>query len=88
MQSTGSNLEFKLNVNLRLVKPVFMQSTAGNLEFKPKVIFKLLSCNRLIKFLDLNAHFCFHGNTILVYLKICGILAFFVARQRMQSIFT
>ena len=46
MQSTGSNLEFKLNVNLRLVKPVFMQPTAGNLEFKPKVIFKLLSCNR------------------------------------------
>ena len=46
MQSMASNLEFKLNVNLRLVKPVFMQSTAGNLEFKPKVIFKLLSCNR------------------------------------------
>ena len=40
MQSTASNLEFKLNVNLRLVKPDFMQSTAVNLEFK------LLSCNR------------------------------------------
>ena len=46
MQSTASNLEFKLNVNLRLVKPDFMQSTAVNLEFKLKVIFKLLSCNR------------------------------------------
>ena len=46
MQSTVSNLEFKLNVNLRLVKPDFMQSTAVNLEFKLKVIFKLLSCNR------------------------------------------
>ena len=32
-------------------------------------------------FLDLNAQFCFHGNTILVYLKICGILEFFVAGQ-------
>ena len=48
MQSTASNLEFKLNVNLRLVKPDFMQSTAVNLEFKLKVIFKLLSCNRPI----------------------------------------
>ena len=48
MQSTAINLEFKLNVNLRLVKPDFMQSTAVNLEFKPKVIFKLLSCNRPI----------------------------------------
>ena len=46
MQSTASNLEFKLYVNLRLVKPDFMQSTAVNLEFKLKVIFKLLSCNR------------------------------------------
>ena len=46
MQSTASNLEFKLNVNLRLVKPDFMQSTAVNLKFKLKVIFKLLSCNR------------------------------------------
>ena len=46
MQSTDSNLELKLNVNLRLVKPDFMQSTAVNLEFKLKVIFKLLSCNR------------------------------------------
>ena len=31
MQSTAINLEFKLNVNLRLVKPHFMQSTAVNL---------------------------------------------------------
>ena len=46
MQSTAINLEFKLNINLRLVKPDFMQSTAVNLEFKLKVIFKLLSCNR------------------------------------------
>ena len=46
MQSTAINLEFKLNVNLRLVKPHFMQWTAVNLEFKLKVIFKLLSCNR------------------------------------------
>ena len=46
MQSMASNLEFKLNVNLRLVKPDFMQSTAVNLKFKLKVIFKLLSCNR------------------------------------------
>ena len=46
MQSMAINLEFKLNVNLRLVKPDFMQSTAVNLEFKLKVIFKLLSCNR------------------------------------------
>ena len=46
MQSTASNLEFKPNVNLRLVKPDFMQSTTVNLEFKLKVIFKLLSCNR------------------------------------------
>ena len=38
--------EFKLNVNLRLVKPDFIQSTAVNLDFKLKVIFKLLSCNR------------------------------------------
>ena len=60
MQSTGSNLEFKLNVYLRLVKPVFMQSTAGNLEFKPKVIFKLLSCKRpkvFIYNLSLNVKF-------------------------------
>ena len=49
MQSTASNLEFKLNINLRLVKPDFMQSTAVNLEFKLKVIFKLLSCNRPLK---------------------------------------
>ena len=41
MQLMTSNLEFKLNVNLRLVKPDFMQSTAVNLEFKLKVIFKL-----------------------------------------------
>ena len=46
MQSTAGNLEFKLNVNPRLVKPDFMQSTAVNLEFKLKVIFKRLSCNR------------------------------------------
>ena len=46
MQLTATNLEFKLNVNLRLVKPDFMQSTAVNLKFKLKVIFKLLSCNR------------------------------------------
>ena len=39
---------------------------------------------RNIKFLDLNAQFYFHGNTIHVYLKIYGILAFFVARQRIQ----
>ena len=44
------NLECKLNVNLRLVKPDFMQSTAVNLEFKLKVIFKLLSCNRPVEF--------------------------------------
>ena len=50
MQSTASNLEFKLNVDLRLVKPDFMQSTAVNLEFKLKVIFKLLSCNRPLVF--------------------------------------
>ena len=50
MQSTARNLEFKLNVNLRLVKHVFMQLTAGNLEFKPKVIFKLLSCNQPYQF--------------------------------------
>ena len=50
MQSTASNLEFKLNVNLRLVKPDFMQSTAVNLELKLKVIFKLLSCNRPMMF--------------------------------------
>ena len=48
MQLAASNLEFKLNVNLRLLKPDFMQSTAVNLEFKLKVIFKLLSCNRPI----------------------------------------
>ena len=41
-----------------------------------------------IKFLDLNSQFCFHGNTILVYWKICEILVFFVARQRIQSMFT
>ena len=41
-----------------------------------------------IKFLNLNSKFCFHGNTILVYLKISGILAFLVARQRIQSMFT
>ena len=51
MQLTASNLEFKLNVNLRLVKPDFMQSTAVNLEFKLKVIFKLLSCNRPFLFI-------------------------------------
>ena len=59
MQSMASNLEFKLNVNLRLVKPDFMQSTAVNLEFKLKVIFKLLSCNRPNVFLilsDFNIH--------------------------------
>ena len=50
MQSTASYLEFKLNVNLRLVKPDFLQSTAVNLEFKLKVIFKLLSCNRPVMF--------------------------------------
>ena len=50
MQSTAITLEFKLNVYLRLVKPHFMQSTAFNLEFKVKVIFKLLSCNRPIKY--------------------------------------
>ena len=31
---------------------------------------------RCIKFLDINIQFCFPGNTIYVYLKICGILAF------------
>ena len=50
MQSTDSNLEFRLYVNLRLVKPHFTQSTAVNLEFKLKVIFKLLSCNRPLMF--------------------------------------
>ena len=50
MQSTAINLEFKLNVNLRLVKPHFMQSMAVNLEFKLKVIFKLLSRNRPLMF--------------------------------------
>ena len=33
---------------------------------------------RRIKFLDLNAQFCFNGITIQVYLKICGIVAFFL----------
>ena len=50
MQLTASSLEFKLGVNLRLVKPDFMKSTAINLKFKLKVIFKLLSCNRAIVF--------------------------------------
>ena len=45
-----SYLEFKLNVNLRLVKSDFMQSTAVNLEFKLKVIFKFSSCNRPLMF--------------------------------------
>ena len=67
MQSTGSNLEFKLNVNLRLVKPVFMQSTAGNLEFKPKVIFKLLSCNRPIGFKS----FYFFGSVSVRFRCVC-----------------
>ena len=43
MQSTASNLEFKLNVNLRVVKPDFMQSTAVKLELKLKAIIELLS---------------------------------------------
>ena len=42
MQPTTSNLEFKFNVNLRLVKPDLMQSTAVNLEIKLKFIFKLM----------------------------------------------
>ena len=37
MQSTAGNLEFKLNVNLRLVKPDFMQSTAANLELNSRL---------------------------------------------------
>ena len=40
------------------------------------------------KFLVWNKWFCFHGNTILMYLKISEILTYFVARQRMQSVFT
>ena len=32
--------------------------------------------------------FCFHGNTILMYLKSCEILTSFVARQRIQSVLT
>ena len=41
-----------------------------------------------ILFLVSNARFCFHGNTILMYLKICEILTSFVARQRIQSVLT
>ena len=39
MQSTTSNLEFTLNVNLRIVKPDFMQSMAVKLN----AVFKRLS---------------------------------------------
>ena len=67
MQSTASNLEFKLNVNLRLVKPDFMQSTAVNLEFKLKVIFKLLSCNRPLDFLSLLSENTFKSNYVMFY---------------------
>ena len=66
MQSTASNLEFKLNVNLRLVKPDFMQSTAVNLEFKLKVIFKLLSCNRPKEFIGLYMYVAIWHGFILV----------------------
>ena len=41
-----------------------------------------------IKFFVWNKWFCFHGNTILMYLKINEILTYLVARQRMQSVFT
>ena len=43
---------------------------------------------RHIKFLDLKAQFSIHGNAVLVYLKNCGILEFFVAGQRIHSMFT
>ena len=43
---------------------------------------------RYIKFLVWNKRFRFHGNTIIMYLKISEILTYFVARQRMQSVFT
>ena len=35
-----------------------------------------------------NAQVCFHGNTIIVYLKNCGIFTIFVSRRRIQSMFT
>ena len=44
--------------------------------------------HRNIKFLTWNKWFCFHGNTIFMYLKISEILTYFIARQRMQSVFT
>ena len=73
MQSTAINLEFKLNVNLRLVKPHFMQSTAVNLEFKLKVIFKLLSCNRPIgyKYVFFNASSSLGQVLFLLLIKVC-----------------
>ena len=40
------------------------------------------------KFFVWSKWFCFHGNTILIYLKIREILTYFVARQRMQTVFT
>ena len=43
---------------------------------------------RNIKLLVWDKRFCFHGNTIIMYLKISEILTYFVARQRMQSVFT
>ena len=81
MQSTASNLEFKLNVNLRLVKPDFMQSTAVNLKFKLKVIFKLLSCNWPVMFLfcvlsdqSMNIALLVH----VLYFGLCFVLWFVV----------
>ena len=68
MQSTAGNLEFKLNVNLRLVKPEFMQSTAVNLEFKLRVTFKLLSCNRPFIFLQADPK-CSHDK----YFELCNV---------------
>ena len=44
--------------------------------------------HRNIKFLVWNKWLRFHGNTIIMYLQICEILTYFVARQRMQSVFT
>ena len=48
----------------------------------------LKQTDKNIKFLVWIEWFCFHGNTILMYLKISEILTYFVARQRMQSVFT
>ena len=43
---------------------------------------------RNIKFLVWNKWFCFHDNTIIMYLKNSEILTYFVAGRRMQSVFT